>query len=461
MASNIFNSVSSFLSGLLKIIPGIQLVTSQIAPYFLCVAFVLLVFGTMRGFLQNDTPHLFGNLLRVVILVVLIGNSSAIESVISNAVTAFCNVQVSSGFFSTNGSNSGLLNVNSIFNTIAEKVAGVSSSQSMLQQLINTISTVTNPLYQVLYAIYVLALLLCEFIVAGMNVLQQCIITFLNLYVPIGFAEFSIPNLRGQAEAFFKSYVGVLCWPVGWVLANVVTVNLLQALNPPSSWDTGSLLMAIVLCVPLVLWMVIGYVLAPFYVQKVVVRGGSELQAFAGAMISAVGGTTGSVYGGAFGLAKSATLGLTQGVGAIRSPIGNGGYSRNGTSGSQLTNNSAAEGNDGSGQDGMGTDVLGSLLPAHNGVQNSRGSNGGAAARARNLGVWGVARVIDAGEFAARTAGNMASTLGGLVADASGNRIGPEQNFSFPRTKRNLWNRSSRRAANYLNQNQEQDQSTL
>ena len=450
MPSNLFSGVASFLSGLLKIIPGMNSMAGQVAPFFVCVAFVLLVFGCMRGFLQNDTRHFFGNLVRVVILIALIGNSQALEGVIENAVNAFCSLQVSSGF-STSSNSAGRLDLSGLFSTIAQKAVGANGSQNAgsqygLQQIISTINTLTHPLCLILYGIYVLALLLCEFIAAGMNVLQQCIIIFLNLYVPISFAEFSIPSLRGQAETFFKAYIGVQCWPVGWVLANIVTVSLLQGITPPNPEDAGALVLAIILCVPLVLWMVIGYVLAPFYVQKVVMRGGAELQAFAGAMISAVGGTSGAVYGGAFAMAKGATLGLNQGIGAIKNPIARG------MSGAQQTNNAGNQGNDSNGQRGIGVDdVLDCLLPGYHNIEESASSNGGAAARARNLGVWGLTKAMEAGEFAGRTAGNMANTLGALVADASGNRIGPERNFLL-QIRRNSPNRSSRRAADYLNQ---------
>jgi hypothetical protein len=447
MPSNLFSSVTSFLSGLLNIIPGIQSVAGQVAPFFVCIAFVLLVVGSMRGFLQNDTRHFFGNLVRVVILIALMGNWPTIEGAIGNGVSAFCNLEVKSGFFSTNSNSTGRLDLFGLFSTIAKKAVSINPSQNAFQQLISTINALTHPLCQILYGIYVLALLLCEFIVAGMNVLQQCIIIFLDLYVPIGFAEFSIPSLRGQAETFFKAYIGVQCWPVGWVLANIVSVNLLQGITPPNPEDAGALVLAIILCVPLILWMVIGYVLAPFYVQKVVVRGGAELQAFAGAMISAVGWTSGAVYGGAFAMAKSAALGLNQGIGSIKYPIGKR------SSGARQNNNSGSQGNGSNGSQGIGADdVLHYLLPGYRGIEESGGSNGGAADRVRNLGVWGLTKALDAGEFAARTAGNMANTSGALVADASGNRIGPERNFSFPQPKRNSPNRSSRRAAKHLNE---------
>ena len=452
MPTSIFSgltAVSSALAGLQSIVPQIKSLAGQIQPFCYCIAFVLLVFGTIRGFLRNDTQHFFSNLVRVVILVALIGSWPAIESAVNNAVSAFCSLQVSSQFYaSTSSAGSGRLNLAWLEQTIAQKAAGINPSQPGWETALSwALSPISHLLNLVLYGIYLLTLLLCDLIAVGMNLLQQCIIILFDLYVPIGFAEFSIPNLRGQAETFFKAYVGLQCWPIGWIFANVVAVALLNGLTPPTPENAVAIVISIMLCIPVILWIVIGYVLAPFYVQKVVMRGGAELQAFAGAMISAVGGTSGAFYGGAFAMAKSASAGLSKGIGAIKYPIGNGGF------GAQRNNNAGNEGNSSNGQQSIGSDdVLDYMLPRYRNIEESGGSNGGVADRARNSGVWGFTKAMDAGEFVGRTAGNMANTLGALVADASGNRIGPERNFSFPQIKRNSPNRSSRRAASYLNQ---------
>jgi hypothetical protein len=441
-------SVTSALAGLQSIVPQIKTLAIQIQPFCYCIAFVMLVFGTIRGFLRNDTQHFFSNLVRVVILVALMGSWPAIENAIGNAVNSFCDVQVGSYFYASTGSNSsGRLNLAWLESTIAQKAAGINPSQPGWETALSwALSPTSHLLNLVLYGTYLLTLLLCDLIAVGMNLLQQCIIIFFDLYVPIGFAEFSIPNLRGQAEIFFRAYVGVQCWPIGWILANIVAVALLNGLTPPTAENAAAIVVAIVLCIPVVLWIVIGYVLAPFYVQKVVMRGGAEIQAFAGAMISAVGGTSGAVYGGAFALAKKATVGLSQGIGAIKYPIANA------SSGAQQNNNSGNQGDSSNVQQGSGLDdELDAFLPGYRGIERSGGLHGGSPDSARNLGVWGLTKAMDAGEFAARTAGNMANTLGALVADGSGYRIGSE-NFALPRMQRNWPNRSSRRAANYLNQ---------
>jgi hypothetical protein len=483
-SSSMLSSVASFATGLKAIVTGMQNVANQIEPIFLCVAFVLLVFGTMRGFMQNDLRHFFGNLVRVVILVALIGNWTLVTGIMSNAVNAVCSLQISANFGAlTNNqpmTTSARMDIGQLTKILQSKAAGaiaspvqgqttppVSSqgqSPGGLQQFLNlfnfgaqmqqagqaamqnVLSTVTHALCAVLYTLFLLVLLLCELIVVLMEVLQSCILVFLGLYVPIGFAEFSIPSLRGQAEAFFKTYIGVQCWPIGWVFVNVVTIALCQNLIAPNQENLGQLLIALLWCVPVLLWVVIGHILAPFYTQKIVVRGGAEIQGFVGGMISAVGGVSGSVFGLGFGLAKAAALGGNQPAGAIK---GSGGK---GNSGSQLTSNSANQGNGFGGEPGAsGDDWLDYFLPGYRETEENGRSDGGSGDRARTLDT-GIAKVMGAGEFVSRTAGTMASTLGALVADASGNRVGPERYLSLPQMKRNPPNRSSRRAANYLNQ---------
>jgi hypothetical protein len=478
-SSSMLSSVASFATGLTAIVNGMQNVANQIEPIFLCVAFVLLVFGTMRGFMQNDLRHLFGNLVRVVILVALIGNWTLVTGIVTNAVNTVCSLQISANFgVLTNNqtmTTSARMDIGTLTQLLESKATGSTTglvlsqntqqtnSQAQqaggLPQLLSffsnpggqiqqagqaawqsALSSVTHTLCVVLYTIFLLALLLCELIVVLMEVLQSCILVFLGLYVPIGFAEFSIPSLRGQAEGFFKAYIGVQCWPIGWVFVNVVTIALCKNLIAPNQENFAQLLIAILWTVPVLLWVVIGHILAPFYTQKIVVRGGAELQGFVGAMISAVGGASGSVFGSGFGLARGAITGSSRFVGAIKSGRG--------SSASHPRHSTTVQGDGADGQ--QGADVDSGL--EYRGIEESGRSNNGAVGGASNLGLWGVTKIMDAGEFASRTAGNMADTLGALVADASGNRVGPERNFSLPRMQRNSSNRSSRRAANYLNQ---------
>jgi len=64
-------------------------------------------------------------------------------------------------------------------------------------------------------------------------------------------------------------------------------------------------MIAIVLAVPILLWVLIGHVMAPIFVQKVVIRGGAVIQGFVGTVFSAVGASSTAIYGG--GLAGAAS----------------------------------------------------------------------------------------------------------------------------------------------------------
>jgi len=481
--SSMLSSVSSFASGLAAIVTGMQKVADQIEPIFLCVAFVLLVFGTMRGFMQNDLRHFFGNLVRVVILVSLIGNWTLVTGIVSNAVNAACGLQISANFgVLTNNqtmTTSARMDIGQLTQILGSKASGSittivqgqttqpASSQAQsangLQQFLNwfnpasqvqqagqaalqsALSTATHALCAVLYTVFLLALLLCELIVVLMEVLQNCILVFLGLYVPIGFAEFSIPSLRGQAEGFFKTYIGVQCWPVGWVFVNVITIALCKNLIAPNQENLGQLLIAILWCVPVLLWVVIGHILAPFYTQKIVVRGGAELQGFVGAMISAVGGATGSVYGTGFSFGRWGA----QKLNSVSHPKQSGGDRGHANTKSAYSNRAVANGSvdeHGFGAENFSSDGIAGTNTHGGSETNVKGALPGAM----RLGVKGVGKLWDASEFGVRTAGNMANTLGALVADASGNRIGPEGRLSFPRFPGNKQNRSSRRAAGYV-----------
>jgi hypothetical protein len=521
------NSTSSFfatpwfVSSFNQIITGMQTIADQILPVFLSIAFVLLVFGAMRGFMQPDTRHFLGNILRATILVALIGNWQGVTGIVTNTANAFCNLQIQANFgLFGNGttSTSARLDISQLANLIQQKATGsyppastLSQAQQVaqaqitatqpqawwqqaMQALLNgagavgkgatnmaagVANFVTNPIAQtqqtaqtavqnyvlspvthylclVLDAIFILALLLCELIVVLMELLQRCILVFLSLYIPVGFAEFSIPSLRGQAQAFFKTYIGIQCWPVGWVFVNVVTLALLQNLVSPNPENVGQLLWAIVLSVPVFFWVVIGHVLAPFYAQKLVTRGGAELQAFAGAMIAAVGGTSASLYGTAFALGGKGVNWLDKQTRSNKSANGRGGSSptshRN--SGRRWVDPSNGSG-DSNGHEFGSEDLLGALVPgineARRGESEMEGKMGAFGNKIRTGGFWTLRRSVAMGEFGAETAGNLVSTVGALVADASSHRIGPESRFSFPRTRRNAWNRSSQRATDYLN----------
>jgi hypothetical protein len=151
-------------------------------------------------------------------------------------------------------------------------------------------------------------------------------------------------------------------------------------------------------------------------------------------MIAAVGGTTGATYGGALRFGARQLRGFGEPVFYPTKNRGEGG-----SGGQESSTNWPA-------------------VPEHMGSNDSVGTG---ERSGRRVGGW-TRRFIGGGaEFGARvsdftggvseTSGNLASTIGSMVANASGNRLGPEGHFRFGSFRKSEPNRSSQRARNYLN----------
>jgi len=71
---------------------------------------------------------------------------------------------------------------------------------------------------------------------------------------------------------------------------------VLGSIPAPQDQNFATLIIAIVLAIPVLLWVVIGHVLAPIYMQKIVMRGGGVVQGFAGTIFSVVGAGSMAAY---------------------------------------------------------------------------------------------------------------------------------------------------------------------
>jgi hypothetical protein len=431
-----------------EILASMQNIERQLQPISIVVGFVLLVFGTMRGFLEADSRKFMFNLLRAIIIVCLIGHWFQIKQWLGYAAEGLIQFKVDVNLAAVaQGSRQVAVgeNVDEIRSIIAEKVTQTSDGKSQLggSDLLNPIqaaqklfnANVSHLLSAVLWHIYMGTLFICEWIMVMVCFLQQAIVVFLDLYVPIALAEFSVRGLQNQGEAFFKSYIGVHAWPVGWVFANLVTLALLHALSAPHSDNPVEILGAIVWSVPILLWVIIGHVIGPFYAQKVVARGGAELQTFAGAMIAAVGGTTGAAYAGAlrFGARQLRGFGESALYPKRNSEVGGGGVLEESSS-------------NWTGQ----PDFMGSGASGNASVRSGKGV-GDWMRRFAGAGIELGARTNDIAAGASETGGSLASTMGSMIANASGYRLGPEGNFRIGSFRKSELNRSSQRARNYLN----------
>src|SRR5262249_39408463 len=316
------------LNGFLDLEPllgSIQSILNDYLPAVYLIAFVLLVVGTMREFLFPETRRFMENLMRAVLLVAAIGFLPSFMDWCDQGFKALADLSGTQtinfgdshyAIKSTNGAT-----VTAIERVLESKIAvsntgktakagnGV-SGQGFPRFSINpldmgknvgavwnyVVSRGVNLVWQILFAIYLLCLLLCKVIIILMQFLQKVTVIGFKLYAPIGVAEYAHHSLKSKSTAFFLTFVGIMAWPVGWSIVNRVTFGVLESIPGPQDQNFATLIIAIVLAIPVLLWVVIGHVLAPIYVQKIVMRGGGVVQGFAGTVFSVVGAGSMAAY---------------------------------------------------------------------------------------------------------------------------------------------------------------------
>jgi hypothetical protein len=305
------------LNGLLS---AIERIADKYRPVPLAIAFVLLTVGTMRGFLYPESKKFLQNIVRAAVLVCLVANLPALTDWTKQAVQAVAdwpiNEQVAVGNLTFNFTSGQRPVEETLENELASKVKGSSAAANASSQnqnprggafgvipgvgaVLDALNNAKNLAWQLLFGLYLLCLLLCKAIISLVSFVQHVIVILFSLYAPIAFGEWAIRSFRHRAQTFFLTFIGLLCWPIGTSFVNVVTLALFKALPSPADHNIGALIAAIVAAVPILLWMLIGHVLAPFYIQKMVVRGGAVLQGMLGGIGAGVGLGTAGVVGGA------------------------------------------------------------------------------------------------------------------------------------------------------------------
>jgi hypothetical protein len=476
--SQTYTTATGALDGFLNLEPvvdSIQRVLNDYQPAAYAIAFVLLTVGTMREFLYPETRRFFEAILRAVLLVASIsfatsfidwcdqaaqalaelpaaeqvnlgGESYSIKPGQAPAITQLEEVlqaKIQGSDFSKGGSGIDAAN--------AQKAPQFSSNPLDLGKDVGIAwgyiaGFAQNLAWEILFAIYLLCLLLCKVIIILMQFVQKVVVIGFKLYTPIAVAEYAHRSLKSKALGFFLTFVGVLTWPVGWSLVNTVTLGIFKSLPTPQSQNFATLMIAIVLAIPVLLWVLIGHVLAPIFVQKVVIRGGAVIQAFAGTVFSAVGASSMAIYSG--GLAGSANWLAQMGQNPGRdqpnaSPVE---YAPNRETGESLFEPlGASTGN----------------LAESGSPDRSRTFRGGreqASAARESLGMG--AGVLGAGAAMVNRFGSVARFIGHAVVEGSGDGSGLEYRAlaafgpggTNSRISTNLANRSSLQARRYIDE---------
>src|SRR3984957_3557267 len=336
--SAIYTSATGALDGFLNLEPlveSIQRVLNDYQPGVYAIAFVLLTVGTMREFFYPEVRRFLDAVLRAVLLVASISFAPSFISWCDQAARALAELPAAgqvnlgdSSYSIKSGQTPAITQLEQVLQTKIKGSGfnqsgsgnGVTNSPQSPQFSSNPLDFgkdvgmawsyiagfTQNLVWQILFAIYLLCLLLCKVIIVLMQFVQKVVVVGFKLYTPIAVAEYAHRSLKSKAVGFFLTFVGVLSWPVGWSLVNTVTLGIFRSLPAPQDQNFATLLIAIVLAVPVLLWVLIGHVVAPVFVQKVVIRGGGVIQGLAGTIFSAVGASSMAIYSG--GLAGSAGL---------------------------------------------------------------------------------------------------------------------------------------------------------
>jgi hypothetical protein len=129
-------------------------------------------------------------------------------------------------------------NTLSWFSTLGSPSAAAAKATGTLWQALSNASTGLQGALEALFVMICCVLgMLAMWI---MWLLQQVLAEVCFAVSPIFLGCILIPPLGQMAARFFTNYVAVLCWPIGWGIANLVTVALLNlALNPSNNTGLG------------------------------------------------------------------------------------------------------------------------------------------------------------------------------------------------------------------------------
>ena len=173
------------------------------------------------------------------------------------------------------------------------------------------------------------------------------------LYIAYGFAPLfigflAVRSLHSIGVSYLLGFVGVLCWPLGWGAASIMTKGLLDFMTDQSFFALGAAtgaggyaLQNLIGVAVLGIWLLFSTIAAPIIIQKAISTGTQIGQALAGGALTAgaagavagagaaaaIGGRGGAMaaLAGVAGGAAAATVGAAEAStsGSSYSPLGN------------------------------------------------------------------------------------------------------------------------------------------
>jgi hypothetical protein len=233
--SQIYTSATGALNGFLNLEPlvaSIQRMLNDYLPAVYAIAFVLLTVGTMREFFYPETRRFIDAVLRAVLLVASISFAPNIIDWGDQAAQALAELpaanQVNFGDWSYSIKSGQAPAITQLEQVLQTKIQGSGFANSGSGQEAANIQKSpqfsSNPLdfgkdvgiawsyiagftqnlaWQILFAIYLLCLLLCKVIILLMQFVQKVVVIGFKLYTPIAIAEYAHRSLKSKAIGFF------------------------------------------------------------------------------------------------------------------------------------------------------------------------------------------------------------------------------------------------------------------
>ena len=143
---------------------------------------------------------------------------------------------------------------------------------------------------------------------------------------PIFIGMLAVRTLHSIGVGFLLGYVGVICWPIGWGAASILTSGLIQFMSDQSflalggfSGAAGYGLQNLMGLAALALWLISSTIAAPIILQKAIATGAQVGQGLAATV------TTAGIAGATAGAGAAASFGAAGGLAGFAAGTGAGG----------------------------------------------------------------------------------------------------------------------------------------
>lgn len=324
------NSVQWWIQQLVPL-SAIDNVARQVTPAFYGIGALLIIFGCWGRLGGSHSKA--STFIWAAVLMVAMGSSQwwlgLVQNIVSSLVTSISSLSGTSSLVATgqqvgNNQNMTVISFSPMAQALAMYTQGTwQNSPSMGWNIGSDLELLGNYIARlVVIGLILLTAITAVCIMTIMSTLQQLIVILSQPFLPLFVGMLALDATRGNAHNFFKQVIGVLAWPVGWVLVFMGAAAALGQLPTPNwSGDIGQLIMVLLQTFVVCLWISVGVTTVPRLVSWLVVKGDNFAAGMVGAAASAAGQTVtnmlaagGSVGGAAVGGAVLGSYGAQTGA---------------------------------------------------------------------------------------------------------------------------------------------------